>query len=183
MECVRGHSHMLHGIFSATGHVTSICKIRAAPLQATSGRTECGGVWFTSARSAGVHTSYSTAPSKRAIFSVARWALRRENTAVSRLVQGRLFDCDSDCAERANTCKRTCILEQLALQRTCQYIYGVHACMRSACMLVSPARRRSGLDSTGRGGAPAALDVVRSGRQELQSSASARTHPLDLFGN
>lgn len=34
MECVRGHSHMLHGIFSATGHVTSICKIRAAPLQA-----------------------------------------------------------------------------------------------------------------------------------------------------
>ena len=34
------------------------------------------------------------------------------------------------------------------------YIHGMHACMRVACMLVSPARRRSGLDSTGRGVAP-----------------------------
>jgi hypothetical protein len=36
-----------------------------------------------------------------------------------------------------------------------------------ACMLVSPARRRSGLDSTCRGVAPAALNVVRSGRQPI----------------
>ena len=52
-------------------------------------------------------------------------------------------------------------------------------------MLVSPARRRFGLDSTGRGGAPAALDVVRSGcsleDKNSNLAASARTHPLDLF--
>ena len=46
-------------------------------------------------------------------------------------------------------------------------------CMHESCMhgmLVSPARRRSGLDSTrrdGRGVAPAALNVVRSGRQPI----------------
>ena len=167
MECVRGHSHMLHGIFSATGHVTSICKIRAAPLQATSGRTECGGVWFTSARSAGTLRTRPRRPS--APYFLLQGGPCVEKTRRFRdfglVPQGRL--CHGDCAERANTCKRTCILEQLALQRTCQYIYGVHACMRIACMLVSPARRRSGLDSTGRGGAPAALDVVCSGRQPI----------------
>ena len=44
-------------------------------------------------------------------------------------------------------------------------------------MLVSPARRRIGLDSTGRGVAPAALNVVRSGiALEDNQSIFARTH-------
>ena len=42
------------------------------------------------------------------------------------------------------------------------------ACMSCMhLMLVSPARRRIGLDSAGRGVAPAALNVVRSGRQPI----------------
>ena len=46
-------------------------------------------------------------------------------------------------------------------------------------MLVSPARRRFGLDSTGRGGAPSAL-VTLFALEDNQSSASARTHPLNV---
>ena len=67
---------------------------------------------------------------------------------------------------------------------SCFARFGKHSMLLyiHACMLVSPARRRSGLDSTGRGVAPAALNVVRSGRrhQDNQSSASARTHPLAM---
>ena len=123
---------MLHGIFSATGHVTSICKIRAAPLQATSGRTECGGVWFTSGPR--VHF-YSTAPSMASAPYIFCYKVGPEKTRRFR----DLFkeDCDSDVTvpkgQRVNTCKRTqCILEQLALQRTCKTTSSLttymHAC-------------------------------------------------------
>jgi hypothetical protein len=61
---------------------------------------------------------------------------------------------------------RHAIITDLAspdLARTVRFCKFMHA-----CMLVSPARRRSGLDSTGRGVAPAALvNVVRSGRQPI----------------
>jgi hypothetical protein len=56
----------------------------------------------------------------------------------------------------------------------------MHACTYARCthVIVSPARRRSGLDSTGRGVAPAALNACsRSGRQPILAQArSARTH-------
>ena len=55
------------------------------------------------------------------------------------------------------------------------YVHGMHACMRVACKLVSPTCRRSGLDSTGRGVAPAA-HITLFALEDNQSSASARTH-------